>query len=167
MIIGGGKLEELSLHTREELILRSQHDVEEISNYGETLNPLNLFLRGSTFFLGHLFLTDARLILLPYSEREVANAQLLQRLAYFGLGEAGLGIPRPKVKFSLDPLVVPLDEISTVNPFRKQFRIHPTLYVFSISRTYRFKFVPTESPGLWTEQIADLADATIEDAAPS
>jgi len=159
MLIGGGKLIEWKLRRGEQLLQQSRHDVEEISRYAETLNPLNLFWRGSRFELGRLFLTNQRLILLPYCQVEVAKAHLLQDVSYQLLDKAGLGIPKPKINFAAEPLIIELDQIHTLNPFQRQFGVHPTLYIFTWESTCRFKFVPGESPKQWARAIADLARA--------
>jgi hypothetical protein len=162
MLIGGGKLIEWKLRRGERLLQQSRHDVEEISGYGEKLNPLNLFWRGSQFELGRLFLTDRRLILLPYCQAEVDKAHLLQDVSYRLLDKAGLGIPKPKIDFTEEPLLIELDQIHTLNPFQRQFGIHPTLLIFTFqSTTYRLKFVPSESPQEWARVIADLTGSKI------
>lgn len=164
MLIGGGKLVKQSLRRRERLLRESQYDVEEISRYGELLNPVNLFWRGSTFELGRLFLTDQRLMLLPYSRDEVDRAHLLQDLSYKLLDKVGMGIPKPKIEFTSEPLLIELEQIQTVNPFQRQFGIHPTLQLHCWDgMTYRFKFVSGDSPQEWAEEIAELTGSSISD----
>ncbi len=166
MNIGGEKLVQLPLRKNENLVLESTYDIEEVSKYSNTLNPLNLFWRGSTFYVGHLFLTNQRLILLPYSGDEAKKAHLLQDIGYTVLDKAGLPIPKPEMNFSLEPLTILLREIHTINPFRKQFGIHPMLCVFVHRETYRFKFVPSESPHRWAEEVANLTTIEIKDVPP-
>lgn len=166
MNIGGGKLISLSLDSDETLLIQSSHDVDEVSEYSKTLNPLRLFLAGSQFILGRLFLTDQRLILLPYSEEEVRKADLLGKVAYQFLEKIGLGIPQPKIQFSETPLIIPLSQIQSLNPFRKQFKIHPCLFVMTAQKNYQFKFVPSESPQKWAELIADEVSVEISDTTP-
>ena len=165
MRIGGGKLVEFQLRQHERLLMQSQHDVEEISRYAQSLNPLQLFWRGSTFELGRLFLTDERLLLLPYNAAEVDRAHLLQDVGYKVLDKIGLGIPQPKIEFTEDPLVIELDEVTTLNPYRRQFGVHPTLSVLTINGSYRFKLVPGESPEEWARAICDLTGSDISRSA--
>lgn len=167
MLIGGGKLLQMELWQGEQLLLESRHDVEEVSRYGETLNPVNLFWRGSKFELGRLFLTSHRLILLPYSQQEVDKAHLLSDVGYKLLDKVGMGIPQPKIDFNLDPLCIELGEIEGVNPFQKQFGIHPTLYVFTWQGHFRFKFVPGESPQNWAAAVADLSGCEVNRKRPA
>jgi hypothetical protein len=168
MLIGGGKLIQLNLWPGERLLRQSRHDVEEISRYGEKLNPFNLFCRGSKFELGRLFLTDQRLMLLPYCQQEVDKAHLLQDVSYKLLDKAGLGIPKPKIDFTDEPLILELDQIHTLNPFQRQFGIHPTLTLFTFEcTTYRLKFVPGESPQQWARAIADLTGSEISHKRPA
>jgi hypothetical protein len=161
MRIGGGKFLEFSLETGEKVILKSQYDVEEVSKYRQSLNPWNLFLAGSTFYLGYLFLTDHRLILLPYSQAVVKKVKRLEKLAYWGLAKIGLGGPQPEIGFSPEPLLISLGRIRAVDPYGKQFRIHPILAVFAEGETFRFKFVPRESPLEWAERIRSLCGCEI------
>jgi hypothetical protein len=161
MLIGGGKLCEFNLRKREQVLMQSQYDVEEVSNYAQTLNPLNLFWHGSEFLLGRLFLTDHRLILLPYSQEEVDKAQLLQNVSYKVLDKIGFGIPKPEIKFAMEPVVLRLDEIHSLNPFERQFGIHPTLSMSASQQSFRFKFVPGDSPQEWANAIAELTPCEI------
>ena len=163
MLIGGGKLCEMSLSRSEQLLLQSKHDVEEVSNYASTLNPVNLFWRGSNFILGRLFLTDERLILLPYSQAEVDKAHLLQNVSYKLLDKVGFGIPKPEINFELDPLCVWLDEIQWLNPYERQFKIHPTLAVACSEGVLRFKFVPGDSPKQWAGVINSVTGCEVSD----
>lgn len=165
MRIGGGKLMELSLQKHERLLLESRNDVEEISRYAQSLNPLQLFWRGSTFELGRLCLTDLRMVLLPYNAEEVDKAQVLQDIGYKLLDKVGLGIPQPKIQFTSEPLVIWLDEVATLNPFRRQFGIHPTLSVHTADRNYRFKFVPGESPQEWADCVCELTGSEVNRSA--
>lgn len=161
MMIGGGKLITCQLWESEELLLESRHDVEEVSRYAETLNPINLFWRGSTFELGHLYLTNERLILLPYNQQEVQRAQFLQKVGYEVLDKVGMGIPKPEIQFTEEPLIVELAEIYELNPFDRQFGIHPTLGLLTTSGSYRFKFVPGESPRDWAHAISEWTECEI------
>ena len=163
MLIGGGKLCEFTLSRSEDVLLQSKHDVEEISNYGAALNPVNLFWRGSKFILGRLYLTNRRLILLPYSQSEVERAHQLQSVSYKLLDTVGFGIPKPEIQFELDPILIRLDEIHWLNPFQRQFKIHPTLSVASSSGVKRFKFVPPDSPQKWAGAITEVTGCEVSD----
>lgn len=157
MLIGGGKICEFNLRKSEQVLMQSRYDVEEVSNYAQTLNPLNLFWHGSEFLLGRLFLTNHRLILLPYSQKEVDNAHLLQDVGYKMLDKVGFGIPKPEIKFAMEPVVLRLDEIHALNPYERQFKIHPTLSLIASQQSFRFKFVPGDSPQEWADSISELA----------
>ena len=158
MLIGGGRLIQRELRPGERLLRQSRHDVEEISRYGEEVCSLYLFSRASKFDFGRLFLTDQRLILLPYCQEEVDKAHRLQDVSYGLLDKAGLAIPKPRIDFSDKPLLIELDQIHMLNPFQRQFGIHPTLLLLTSERTtYRLKFVPGESPQQWARAIADLS----------
>ncbi len=151
-----------ALDADEELIRSSTHDVEEISKQGKALNPINLFVLGSQFRIGRLFLTNRRLLLLPFSDGEIQKGRMVEKFGHEAIGQAGLSIPKAKINFERDVLQVPLDAIEVVNPFKKQFFIHPTLYVFCGRARLRFKFVPMESPQDWANDIAELSGCSIE-----
>jgi len=161
MLIGGGKLSEFRLRKHEQVLMQSRYEVEEVSNYAQTLNPLNLFWNGSEFLLGRLFLTDHRLILLPYSQAEVDKAHLLQNVGYKVLDKVGFGIPKPEINFAMEPIVLRLDDIHALNPFERQFKIHPTLSLMASQQSFRFKFVPGDSPQEWANAIAELTPCEI------
>ncbi len=151
------------LNGGEELIRASTHDVEEISGQGKALNPINLFVLGSKFRYGRLFLTNYRLILLPFSDGEIRKGRNIEKVGHAIVDITGIKVPQAKINFEREVLQIPLDTIHTLNPYRKQFFIHPTLYVFCEHTRLRFKFVPVESPEDWVKDIADYSNCSIED----
>ncbi|MCP4259843.1 MAG: hypothetical protein GY774_20370 [Planctomycetes bacterium] len=151
------------LSSGEELIRASTHDVEEISEQGKALNPINLFVLSSKFRVGRLFLTNHRLILLPFSDAEIRKGRIIGDIGYTIVDKTGIKVPKAKIDFERDILQIPLKKIHTVNPYRKQYFIHPTLYVHCEQTTVRFKFVPMESPQDWADDIAALCNCSIED----
>ena len=161
MKIGGGKLIEISLNKGEKLLLQNKNDIEEVSSYLSTLNPLNLYKLGSMFYLGQLFLTSQRITLLPYSKIEVDKAKKFEKIAYSLLGKLKLNIPKPEMLFFNQPLIIPLSGIILVNPFRKQAGIHSALTVFTRAEKYLFKYV--NSPQEWASLIVDYSEAEIKD----
>ena len=146
----------------EELIRASTHDVEEISKQGEALNPLNLFVLGSNFKIGRLFLTNIRLILLPFSDREIRKGRIIEKIGHELVDKTGIKAPKAKINFERDILQIPLHTIQLLHPYKKQFFIHPTLYVFCERSRLRFKFVPVESPEDWAKDIAAYCNCSIE-----
>ncbi|GMR03854.1 MAG: hypothetical protein BMS9Abin22_362 [Gammaproteobacteria bacterium] len=151
------------LEAGEQLIRASTHDVEEISKQGKALNPINLFVLGSKFRLGRLFLTNYRLILLPFSDGEIMKGRMVEKIGHAVAGKTGINVPQAKINFERDILQISLDTIHTLNPYRKQFFIHPTLYVYCEQTQLRFKFVPMESPEDWANDIADYSHCSIQD----
>ena len=163
MEIGSGRLLRMSLNHGEEVILESNADVEEVSSYMSTLNPLNLYRFGAVFYLGRLFLTTERLILLPYSQAEVRKAKHFEKIAYMLVEKVGLNVPSPEIRFFPWPVIVSLWDVRAVNPFRKQLGVHPSLYLYTLPEKYLFKFSPQDNPCEWAELIADVADAVTKD----
>ena len=146
----------------EKLIRSSTHDVEEISEQGKALNPINLFVLGSNFKYGRLFLTNYRLILLPFSDREIRKGRIVEAVGHEVIGKTGVNVPKAKINFEREILQDPLGTIRMLNPYRKQFFTHPTLYVFCERTRLRFKFVPVESPEDWAKDIATYSNCSIE-----
>jgi len=162
-ISDGSYVAPYDLEPGEQLVRASTHDVEEISKQGQALNPINLFVLGSKFRVGRLFLTDYRLILLPFSDGEVAKGRKVEKLGHAMIGKTGIKVPKAKINFEREILQIPLASIRALNPYRKQFAIHPTLYVFCDEARLRFKFVPMESPVDWANDIAAYSACSIED----
>ena len=163
--IGGGQLVEVVLDEYDQLIRESRHDVEEVSNYAQALNPINLFWRGAKFFLGRLYLTESYLALLPYSTQNTSRALRMQDAAYKFLEHVGMGIPKPKIQFEENVLAIPLEHVHWVNPYKRQFGIHPLLQVGTSGDTYRFKFVPGDPLQAWAEDICNLSAADLRRSA--
>ncbi|MEE9143388.1 MAG: hypothetical protein V3U06_01280 [Candidatus Binatia bacterium] len=164
MEIGGRDLVRMPLAVGENLQRKSKGQVEEVSKEGKAL--MNLFLTGGTFHIGRLFLTNHRLILLPYSEAEVRKASTMKKITYGLLGQTKLNIPEPKINFQMQVLTIPLREVRTINPFRKHRVVHPCMYVLTRRGNYKLKFVPNESPMEWARAIASLAPIKIADVVP-
>jgi hypothetical protein len=163
MQIGGSRLVQMELDNGEELVLQSQADVEETSCYASALNPLNLYKLGAVFYLGRLFLTTERVILLPYAEHEVKQAKRYEKLAYELIDKCGLGIPSPEIRFFPWPLSVALWNIKGINPFRKQAGVHPSLCLYTEPAKYVFKFTRQDDPEQWANTISELGGATVAD----
>lgn len=163
MEIGGGKLVPMNLNPGEDVILESNADAEEVSSYMSTLNPLNMYKFGAVFYLGRLFLTTERVILLPYSHEEVRKAKHFEKIAYKLIEKFGLNIPSPEILFFPWPLMISLWDIGGVNPFRKQAGVHPSLCLYTEPEKYIFKFSAHDDPHEWAQLISDFADAVIKD----
>jgi hypothetical protein len=163
MRIGGKRLVQMELDPGEELILQSHADVEETSCYTSALNPLNLYKLGAVFYLGRLFLTTERVILLPYAGYEVKRAKRFEKIAYELIDKCGLGIPSPEIQFFPWLISVALGDIRGVNPFRKQAGVHPSLCLYTEPAKYVFKFTHQDDPEQWANLISELGGAAITD----
>lgn len=163
MSIGGGPFVSVEMVQNENLIADSMSDVEEVSSYVSALNPLNLYGLGAVFFLGRLVLTDQRLILLPYHKVEVEKAKHFETVAYHLVKKLLINIPMPEILFYTLPVIIPLEDVRFVNPYKKQSGIHYSLRVYTDDEKYIFKFANPDNPFEWAQLIEEYSSARVTD----